>query len=766
MIRFWLSFAVALGSALLPVRTLATELTFYYSYEQQGLLDLVESFTEETGVAVRTRWVSLSEMVDVLHEASANRSGLEVALVPNDYAGMHEDFQLSHIIPASLSHTIKAQAWETARVGDRYYGAPLMLGNHLMLYYNRALVDAPATTWEALHEWQRRDGAQPFDTIAWDYQGMYWMAPFLLAHASASNELEFKLERDALVRGLSDYRALAEAQLVDPKCDDDCALRRFRNGEVAYTINGDWALGQLQEALGENLAVSALPALADKPMRSTYSAHVLVFPGDGLNGPHKAALRALINYLQSPPIQKRLADRLKVLPVEAEAQAYTLANAGTNLKTVIEALPHAIPLPAEKATVRVWDAIRKGWLRYQAGVVSAEETADIILRLINRELAPDPLTLVYTFGMQPQTFEFIADFTAQTGIEVEHRWIHQDEIKVELINMVDKGIAPDIVMVPSDHIGLHRYMEYSRIDRERIPHNINDELWHTGLADGHYYGAPVTQGNHLLLYYNKDHVDEPASDWASLIERAPALAAKGVIPITWHYKAMYWLMPYVAAHGGMPMDGHELTLNTPAMAKGLDNYRWLAEQGIVDTECDYPCAHGAFVAGQAAYTIDGDWALQEYASKLGDKLGVALLPSLNGRTLISPYSTQVFAFPQHGLQGPKHDAMMAFLNYALSAEAQKKLVDEFRVLPVERSAISYARDNADEHLATVFKQLEQARPIPSESAMSHAWGAIVRGFFRHQAGLATGAEASSLMQRLAEREIARELERDNRRMRD
>jgi|GEM_PF-401655 len=767
MIRFWLSFVIALASALVPARALAAELTFYYSYEQERLLELVESFSEESGIPVRTRWVSLSEMMDVLLEAAADGDGREVALVPNDFASMHEDFQLSSILPESLANTLKPQAWETARVGERYYGAPLMLGNHLMLYYNKALVETPATTWQALHQRQRREGAQPFDTIAWNYQDMFWLAPFLLAHSVDDDVIEFSLEREALVKGLTNYRAVAELGLVDTDCDYACALDRFLAGEVAYTINGDWVLGQLQEALGEDLGVASLPALGDQPMRPTYSAHLLVFPADGLNGPNKAALRALMNYLQSAPVQKRLADRLKVLPVEAEAEAYALNSAGENLKTVIQELPRAIPLPADKATARVWDAIRKGWLRYQAGVASAEETADIILHLINREQAPEPLTLVYTFGMQPQAFdEFIDDFTAQTGIEVEHRWIHQDNIKVELINMVDKGIAPDIVMVPSDHIGLHRYMEYSRIDRARIPHNIDDDLWHTGMADGHYYGAPVTQGNHLLLYYNKDYVDEPVKDWHALIEGAPKLEAQGVEPIVWHYKAMYWLMPFVAAHGGMPMDGDELTLNTPAMAKALDDYRWLAEQGIVDTECDYPCANSAFVEGRAAYIINGDWALQEYEAELGDRLGIALLPALNDRALVSPYSTQVFAFPQNSLQGPKHEAMMAFLNYVLSEAVQKQLVDEFRVLPVEPGAIKYARDSADEHLAAVFKQLEQARPVPSESAMSHAWGAIVRGFFRHQAGLATGAEAASLMQRLAEREIARELERSNRRVGD
>lgn len=362
----------------------------------------------------------------------------------------------------------------------------------------------------------------------------------------------------------------------------------------------------------------------------------------------------------------------------------------------------------------------------------------------------------YSAFEQVALSEIIAGFAAASGIVVHGELISQDHIKVRMIEAIDKGVAPDIVMVPADHLGLYAHMRYSPILPEWSQHELVPGAWRAGYVDGKYYGAPFVRGNFLVLYYNRELVKEPASTWDDMLKQHSQLAVNGVKAITWDYRSRFWLLPFIAAFGGMPMEEGKITLDTPATIAGLEFYKSLADQGLIELGCAYTCAFEMFAKGEAAYTINGDWAYRELAERLGDKLGVALLPRIGDKPLPSTHSAYAIAFPGDGLNGPKRAALLRFLNFIHSSAAQKELFDKIRVLPVEQEAYAHALANATPDQQVMIEQLSLSRPLPNDRAMVHVWSAMGKGFLRHQAGLMTAAEAAAVMQRLAEREMARE----------
>ena len=64
----------------------------------------------------------------------------DTALVPSDFVGISSLIKLSEV-PASLKNAdIYENAYATIRRDGKIYGAPVLGGNHIMMYYNKKKV--------------------------------------------------------------------------------------------------------------------------------------------------------------------------------------------------------------------------------------------------------------------------------------------------------------------------------------------------------------------------------------------------------------------------------------------------------------------------------------------------------------------------------------------------------------------------------------------------------------------------------------------------
>ncbi|MAZ66658.1 MAG: ABC transporter substrate-binding protein [Kangiellaceae bacterium] len=361
----------------------------------------------------------------------------------------------------------------------------------------------------------------------------------------------------------------------------------------------------------------------------------------------------------------------------------------------------------------------------------------------------EPLTVVFTHENKAFA-KIIRSFYDFSGEKIKAQWIDQADLKVKLIEQTELGGTPDVVLVPADHLGLYSMIKYSQIPEKLIHKDIEKRYLQTVKIDGMYYGIPVIMGNHLLLYYNKALVSKPASSWKELLETQPQFTKQGYNTIDWSFAEMYWFAPFLGAYGGWPITDSKITLDTPAMEQALAFYWGLANKGLIDPDCNYDCAFNNFINRKTAYVINGIWSYSQFLDVHGDDLGVALLPSIEGKPLTPMFSTHAIAFPNDSLNGAKRQSILKFIEFMQSDLVQKEIWKEINEFPVNSKVLEEIRANVDTNVKVLLEQLMKAQAMPSDTSMAYAWPAMSKGFSRYGSGTLSAKEAAELMQHLAE----------------
>ena len=343
-----------------------------------------------------------------------------------------------------------------------------------------------------------------------------------------------------------------------------------------------------------------------------------------------------------------------------------------------------------------------------------------------------------------------AAFSKERQVRVKAEYIPVNHIKQALIKRALRGRLPDIVLVPSDFVGLFSLISLSEVPASFNNPNIGENAYATVRVGGKIYGAPVLGGNHIMMYYNKKKVKTPATTWAELFAQKAELEQQGIKTIGWSYNDIYWFVGFMGAFGGWPMEGEKITLNTEAMQKALTFYKSLADKGLVPRDCDSHCSTERFFAGEFAYALNGDWAYLETEHALGEDFGVAVIPSIGTRPVTPMYSTHALIFPGNSLQGPKKEILEQFVKTMQSEPVQRRWYTAFKRLPVHEKVLDEFKRQADPNQRQLLRQLESARAMPSEPGMCYAWEGIRKGFYRFMAGSLDAEQASSLMQNISE----------------
>lgn len=369
--------------------------------------------------------------------------------------------------------------------------------------------------------------------------------------------------------------------------------------------------------------------------------------------------------------------------------------------------------------------------------------------------ATQKLTIWYSYQDSHFLTTIIKHFEKDHDVTITPIQFDPDKIKAELLLAAQYGGLPDMVVMPSDFIGLHHLMKLKSIPENWFTQPMSKLAKKTVEINDHVWGLPLIQGNFLMLYYNKKLVRKPITTWLELINEKQQFLAKGIKPIGWNYDDMFYFMPFLSAFDGWPIVNNKFTLNTPQMAKALLYYRGLAQQGIVDKTCDYSCSQIDFLQGKLAYTINGDWAYREFKQELGDNLGITLLPKVKGNNMHPMSSTYVLSFPSyHSHIDKKRTLLKDFALFVQRPEIQNQIYKDTLLLPVDNVAFAQVKREAvgDEH--TIFNQLMLSKPMPSSIKMSIAWQAITMGYQRFQDGM-PAKEAAEYMQKVALEQLKR-----------
>ena len=350
-------------------------ITLAYGLETYSFSTILSQFTAETGVKVVIKAFKNNELKSELIQRSNVQQLPDAIIVPSDFLGLKQ-INVSSIPNEIISPNLYKQALKSAEVNDQLKGIPIVFGNHLVLFYNKSMIEQVPSNWEELLL-QRNQFSNPKDFIAWSYYEMYWFIPFLGAFDSVPfSEGKPTLNTPQMAQTLEWYQRFLDQRIIDTNCEYNCVNNRFKAQSLAMAINGVWEYQAYKKALGDNLGVAALPRLGDKKMKSYFSSHTLAFPNQGLQGPKAEPLKKLAEFLQREDIQTLIWSDLNSIPTNNKTLANIEKEGNHDFSIMFAQLQSSNPMPNEHEMAIVWEALLKGLNRYLADVFDAQTAAE------------------------------------------------------------------------------------------------------------------------------------------------------------------------------------------------------------------------------------------------------------------------------------------------------------------------------------------------------------------------------------------------------
>ncbi|HET7087550.1 MAG TPA: extracellular solute-binding protein [Anaerolineae bacterium] len=317
------------------------------------------------------------------------------------------------------------------------------------------------------------------------------------------------------------------------------------------------------------------------------------------------------------------------------------------------------------------------------------------------------------------------------------------------------GAAPQLLWTVNDHAGVFVVADLIQPVDDLVD---LDQFVDSALAavelEGQHWGVPISNGNHLMLLYNKDLLAEAPADTDEMIAAAKELTSGDVYGLVYNATEPFWLVPWLGGFGGVVFadDGKTPTLNTPEMIATLQFLHDLEfVEGIVPPEADYNAADTLFKEGKAAMLINGDWSLGDYSNVLGDQLGVAPIPLVTATgEYPAPYTSGKFFMIAQDVEGAQLEAILDFIQFTTSMDNQLRFTEKFRRLPALKAALDDPMIAGDPILAGSALQMENGTPMPVQAEMRCNWDSMKPEMAKVLADEATPEDAAVAMQAAAE----------------
>jgi len=286
---------------------------------------------------------------------------------------------------------------------------------------------------------------------------------------------------------------------------------------------------------------------------------------------------------------------------------------------------------------------------------------------------------------------------------------------------------PDLLWTVSDHIG-----PFTASDEPLIMplDSVIDVASYVPAAlgavqaDGKTWGAPISYGNQLMLYWNKDLAGDTApADFSALIAKAKTLtdSAGGKFGLVFNQTESFWLVPFLGAFGGSVFDAAgKPTLNTDAMKSALNFIKGLKyTDKVMPNEADYNGADGLFKSSKAAFIINGDWTLGAYADAFKDKLGLGPIPKVPGGDYGKPYVAGAFFMVGADVakDADKLAVVSDFIKWATNKDNSIAMVKAIKRLPGNAEAIADAVVTGDPLLKSAAEAAKLGVGTPTNLEM-------------------------------------------------
>jgi arabinogalactan oligomer/maltooligosaccharide transport system substrate-binding protein len=337
-----------------PTGPIAIEL---WTKEGDPQIDFVQQLADDySAMHANVTFEVVNKDVETLREDMVN-TALSPEAQPQllwtvlDHVGPFVEADVIQPLGGKFDESVLAEA---ARGSGEFNGeiwvAPISIGNQLMLYWNTSVVaEAPADSDEMISVAEENTGAGDYGLV-FNQTESFWLVPFLGGFGGsvfAEDGVTPTLDTDEMKAALEFmYDLKFTHEVMPPECDYNCANDLFKTGGSPMIVNGDWALGEYTEALGDDLGVGPIPTIVEtgefpKPyIGGTYYMVPASVEGDTLT-----VVLDFINYTLAADQQRAQVEELVRLPANDEILNDPVVTDDPALQGAGEAVSKGVPQP-------------------------------------------------------------------------------------------------------------------------------------------------------------------------------------------------------------------------------------------------------------------------------------------------------------------------------------------------------------------------------------------------------------------------------------
>lgn len=329
------------------------------------------------------------------------------------------------------------------------------------------------------------------------------------------------------------------------------------------------------------------------------------------------------------------------------------------------------------------------------------------------------------------TDEIAKQFTAKYNVPVKVEEVAPTDQVTKLTQDGPSGLAADVVIFPHDNLGraasANLVLPNDLFAEETTKNNTESSIKGVTYNDV-LYGYPRAAETYAL-YYNKSLVKDAPKTFDDVLAFGKTFTdkAKKKYGIMWETGNMYFNYPFIATTGGYIFgkdgtDKDDIGINSPGAIEGLKVYQSLKEILPVKSGDITPdIKRSLFGSGDVAMDINGPWELAGYKTALGDKLGVAPIPSIGGKPAVSFAGIKAWyvnAYTKYP------NAAKLFAEFASSKDAQLLLNEKVGSIPTNNEALESDQIKNDPFISAFAEQTKSSQPMPSIPEMGNVWSPV------------------------------------------
>lgn len=292
------------------------------------------------------------------------------------------DFFSSTFLDSFASITLAGATQE-----NEVWGLSDTAGFHLLLFYNRDLVDAPPTNTEELAKLAKQQGGPVLGVNSYD---PLWLLPWLSAYGGWLTNPAGRptLDTPAMPQALALYLGWQQGDNhLAPLATYDEVRAQFLAGKLALVIDGEWAIGELARAANINWGVAPLPSVVEEGENQAAASLVLArywAVSRKASGDRALAAATFLEFVTRPERQLDRAVHFDLLPTRREALDAPLIVNDSALRLSSEQLLSGRIVPLGVNADTLLNAMREPLRQALEGKLTPEEAAEMMQANVER----------------------------------------------------------------------------------------------------------------------------------------------------------------------------------------------------------------------------------------------------------------------------------------------------------------------------------------------------------------------------------------------